>query len=963
MKYVYLSWLCLIAFSSFSQAWYEDFNDEANGNTSGTSAGTPGGTWSTTCAGCTGSISKTTVFGEEYLEIYATGAEATFSSSIVNISSLRDLVLYIETGTLFTESGDYLNVYYRLDNGPEVLFHSQTVGGALTSIGTSPVLNGSTLQIVARILNNGIDDFFTIDNVVMSNTLFSRATANWNVSGTWSSLAINGSSCACTPNQYTRVVVGGGNTVTISGASSVSNVIVNGTASGGGAGTLAFSGNFALDIINAGSLSIASGGQVNGNANANSRITFTDDRAHTIVNNGAISIGDILLSNSFFAIDNSSLTISGAGTLSITDDLLLTADGILGTTNSFTNNQTGSFSVASDILFSGGTNSSFTNNQTITTGRIFFDNSNNTIANNGTITCTTLTSATNADDDNVFTNSNGAVFNITTFDNTSSDFDILNSGTVNQSGNFSNISSTDTNYDNLATGVWNWTLTPNTTFDTDMVTVLDCTASGNTFNYSAAGSQRIIPVTYHHLTLSNSGAKDANNASFAVRGNWLVSGTASFTEGTGTITLSGAGSQTVTNPSGETFNNLIINNSFATSPQITFNNAVTVIGTLTMTDGNVNLSSNTFTLGSSTASPGTLSHALASTNGWMYGGTIQRYFTAGTTITVGTVAGFFPMGTAADFKPFFLGKNNVANSGGLLSLSYNNTNESTSDVSIADDIGTIIRRHNSFWTSAIVSGFSAGTFSIRAGGTGFGSITSVDHLRLCQFSSEVGTTSLPNSGTTTSPLINKTTLTAANLANNFYVGSVNAASPLPIVLAYFKAELKEDRVITTWLTRQEIDNDFFTVQKTIDFETFYEVAIIKGQGTSREEHRYEFVDDSPFLGQSYYRLKQTDFDGKFTYSDPVMINNEGPESAVLSVYPNPSNGSWFKVEIKGLKDNPAVPIHIYNQQGQKVYESVLTENGPGVIDMELQFGVALPRGVYIVKAGKTLQLTRKIAVD
>lgn len=960
-KYVCLGLLCLMSVSGFSQAWYEDFNDEADGSTSGTAAGTPGGTWSTTCVGCSGSIQKTTLFGEEYLELAATGAEATFSSSVVNISSLIDIVIYIETGTFFTESGDYLNVFYRLDGGPEVMFHSQTPGFILTSLGTSPVLNGSTLQIIVRSNGNG-DDFFTVDNVAMSNTLFSRATANWNATGTWSSMAVNGVSCGCIPTQYTRVVIGGGNNVTIPLPVTASNVTMNGTADAGGAGTLTFSGNFALNIINAGSLTVNSGGQVNGNGNADSQITFTDNLAHTIVNNGTISIGDISLTNSAFALDNSILTFSGSGTISILDDLLLTADGIFGTTNTITNNHTGSFSIASDILFSGGSFSSFVNNQTITTSRIVFDNSRNTITNTGTMTCTTLMSNTNGDDDNVFTNSAGAVFNITTFNNTNSDFDILNSGTVNQSGNFLNISNTDTNYDNLATGVWNWSLTPNTTFDTDMVTVLNCLASGNTFNYNGSGNQRIIPVTYHHLTLSNSGAKDANNASFAVRGNWLVSGTASFTEGTGTITLSGTAAQTVTNPSGETFNNLVINNASAISPQITFSNAVTVTGTLTMTDGNIFLNTTTFTLGTSTITTGTLVHALNSTNGWMYGGTIRRYF-ANASVVINTAGGLFPIGTSSDWKPFYISKTNTPNSGGLLSVSYNNTDETTSDVNIVDDNGTIIRRHNSYWISAVVSGITAGTFTIRAGGTGFGTITSVDHLRLCQFASEVGDTFLPNSGTTISPLVNKISLTPANLNNNFYIGSVNSASPLPIVLAYFKARLRGDEVVTEWLTRQEIDNDFFTVQKTTDFETFFDLAVIKGQGTSREEHAYSFIDVSPFTGRTYYRLKQTDFDGKFTFSDPVTIDYEGPLSATLAAYPNPFKGANLTLEIKGLKNVQSVPVSIYNLQGKKVFETVLTENSPGFFQAHLVFNQSLTQGVYIIKAGGTLQLTRKIAVD
>jgi hypothetical protein len=194
------------------------------------------------------------------------------------------------------------------------------------------------------------------------------------------------------------------------------------------------------------------------------------------------------------------------------------------------------------------------------------------------------------------------------------------------------------------------------------------------------------------------------------------------------------------------------------------------------------------------------------------------------------------------------------------------------------------------------------------------------------------------------------------------VGPCNS-SVLPVELISFSAKLNNNAVELRWSTAVEINNDFFTIQKTTDFETFHEVGLVKGQGDSKEVHSYSFVDESPFLGKSYYRIKQTDFDGQFSPSDPIMINYEGPASPVLSAYPNPFNGSQLHIKLSGLKDHPAVPVCIYNQQGQKVYESVLTEDGPGFIQKELQFSTPLQQGIYIIKAGKTLQLTHKIVVN
>ena len=217
----------------------------------------------------------------------------------------------------------------------------------------------------------------------------------------------------------------------------------------------------------------------------------------SFTNNASLTVGDDVdynAVNSTF-VNNSTMTIS--------DDILMDADN-----SSFTNN-TSSLTITDDLNFNS-LNSTFTNNATASIGDIV--------------------STDNADNDNVVTNASGATLTLGGVNANGADLDILNSGTINQSGNFSNISNADTNFDNLATGTWNWTLTPNTTFDTDMNTVLDCTAAGNIFNYSGNGAQSIIPATYYHLTLSNSGDK-LTSAALDVNGNLLIQKYGSFVVG------------------------------------------------------------------------------------------------------------------------------------------------------------------------------------------------------------------------------------------------------------------------------------------------------------------------------------------------------------------------------------------------------------------------------------------------
>ncbi len=112
-------------------------------------------------------------------------------------------------------------------------------------------------------------------------------------------------------------------------------------------------------------------------------------------------------------------------------------------------------------------------------------------------------------------------------------------------------------------------------------------------------------------------------------------------------------------------------------------------------------------------------------------------------------------------------------------------------------------------------------------------------------------------------------------------------SPLPIELLYFNAEIiNKQSVLTTWETATELNNDFFTVEKSTNSLDWEIVGIIKGGGTTTQRLKYNYTDYLPYQGISYYRLKQTDFNGDFKYSSMQSIVMEIPDE--ISVFPNPS---------------------------------------------------------------------------
>jgi len=123
------------------------------------------------------------------------------------------------------------------------------------------------------------------------------------------------------------------------------------------------------------------------------------------------------------------------------------------------------------------------------------------------------------------------------------------------------------------------------------------------------------------------------------------------------------------------------------------------------------------------------------------------------------------------------------------------------------------------------------------------------------------------------------------------------------------------------------------------------VADITGSGTSNEMNHYEILDSAPLFGRSYYRLKQTDFDGKTTYSkiESVLVDAERVHS---HVYPNPNSGHQVFVQLKS--DWPLEEISILDISSLVVFESkkvIPTQDGT----YEFIFVKPLPAGIYIVK--------------
>jgi hypothetical protein len=257
--------------------------------------------------------------------------------------------------------------------------------------------------------------------------------------------------------------------------------------------------------------------------------------------------------------------------------------------------------------------------------------------------------------------------------------------------------------------------------------------------------------------------------------------------------------------------------------------------------------------------------------------------------------------------------------------------------------GTVVAAvTNSFWTLSVADGFalSGSTGAIRFGGTGYGTNTLTD-LSATLVGSSPGIFS-PATNAITTIEANRTGLSTVlgTFANSWRLGTRNYwQSPLPIELMSFTARCVGSGVLLEWTTASELNNDHFTIERSADVEHWEEVGIVPGAGNSSSLLHYSLVDEAPLPGITYFRLKQTDVDGTFAYSDmvPAQCANGNTINALL--YPNPTLED-ITLEIPGGKE--PLSYTMYNAMGAQVGSGSVT--GRSVLH-----AAELADGLYVIR--------------
>lgn len=176
-------------------------------------------------------------------------------------------------------------------------------------------------------------------------------------------------------------------------------------------------------------------------------------------------------------------------------------------------------------------------------------------------------------------------------------------------------------------------------------------------------------------------------------------------------------------------------------------------------------------------------------------------------------------------------------------------------------------------------------------------------------------------------------------------GTAQSTTPLPIELLSFTGEYEGVKNKLEWVTASELNNDYFTIERSGDGMAFEFMETKDGAGNSTQQIQYHTYDFHPFVGQTYYRLKQTDYNGDFSYSSIISIDNKLDEISLTNVHPNPTTSDLnfdFSSPVRGI-----VKIQIVDYLGRVVVSKFQkVEEGKSSLMTQMS---ELAKGVYSLK--------------
>jgi autotransporter-associated beta strand protein len=466
----------------------------------------------------------------------------------------------------------------------------------------------------------------------------------------------------------------------------------------------------------------------------------------------------------------------------------------------------------------------------------------------------------------------------------------------------------------------------------------------NTKSLTKAGAGTLAfgaqAVTINTLTI-NAGSLTSTSGTLNLSGDFINNG--SFIHNNGRVSFVGATSTSVTGTANGTsthnFYDVTINKSGAASITVPAGITNQVNNSMTLTNGIVNQN-------------GTLNFL----NGSSVSGANNTSYVNGQVVKYGTQAFTFPVGASNFYRPISISAPAVNTDN--FSAQYFLSDPSSSYTHTSKDASIDHVGRAEYWILNRTGGISNVSVTLSWNTTSSG-VSNLSDLLVARWDAGTGKWKDHGNGgttgnTTAGTIITNTLITSFS---PFTLASSTSNNILPIELLDFTAVLNDDIVNLNWSTATELNNNYFTVEKTKDGRNFEFVANVPGAGKSTTLKKYVAQDEKPYQGVSYYRLKQTDFDGKFKYSKIAVVDFLNDEYD-LRIYPNPTN-AIITIEFLEQLSPQSTLVSLTNVYGQQLSLNQIISKNQIKVDLS-----SLPSGIYFI--GITLgekTIARKIVLQ
>ena len=607
------------------------------------------------------------------------------------------------------------------------------------------------------------------------------------------------------------------------------------------------------------------------------------------VNSGSLDMnGAVVTLAGTLDINGGTVDLDG-GTLNVVNADIETGD--LFTVSNATLSHTGTMTVNGTMTFDNASGSYTLNNLVVASGGDWNVTSATDFTFNGNIehNGSAFTACNASGCDYTLASTSGTISGSSAF--TITDIIINGSGSYTNTGNLTvsdRLTGTGT-FTNGANG--SLTYTGNNNFD---ISSFSASATGNTVTYGRAGDQDLRPTT------------DANS----------------------------------------NYYNLVINSTTAGNDMNLTGN-IRVDNQLTLTTGDIILGSNRLTMADGATISGGGADSFIQVPSTASGVLRQNYSATGATLA-------FPIGDDNDYSPItaFTITSGTFSAGAYAEFQITDDNHPNRDTGNTgaggDDDGTAATAYISrYWTVA-GSGISDVRFDASYQYL-TGDITGTESdmvATIYRTHPSLGILDWLASGTVDAST-NTVSLSGADAFGDLYAMD-DQLGRLPIVLLSFEAETINNHVRLSWTTASEEDNELFTIERSTDAIRFEAIAFVDGAGNSETLMHYNTTDVNPPAGRIYYRLKQTDYNGTFEYSEIISVQNTLVEQALeMKVFGNPvqrgaqlllerSRTGEGSISLVSSGGSPVLEVPVSTMDGNRISLDIPTNVNAGLYLLVLQ---------------------------